>query len=99
VSGSVTALVDHSDKERVIRDNERVLRWLRLVYAGDIGGTNDHARPSVAIRMLKETPILLSLTAMLHALWAMLAASRTWPKIAGLKLPMARAEAGCLRAC
>jgi predicted ATPase len=35
----------------------------------------------------------------LRPLAALLAASRTWPKIAGLKLPMARAEAGCLRAC
>jgi hypothetical protein len=36
----------------------RVLRWLRLVYAGDIVGHLDGARPSVAARMLSEMPDL-----------------------------------------
>src|SRR5262249_7850644 len=31
---------------------ERVLRWLRLVYAGHVAGTNNRASPRVAVRML-----------------------------------------------
>lgn len=37
-----------------------VLYWLRLVYAGDIAGGTNHARPSVALRLLDESPGLLS---------------------------------------
>ncbi len=36
-----------------------VLYWLRLVYAGDIAGGTNHARPSVALRLLDESPGLL----------------------------------------
>jgi ankyrin repeat protein len=36
----------------------RVLRWLRLVYPGHIGGTNNRAHPRVAVRMLAENPDL-----------------------------------------
>ncbi len=30
----------------------QVLSWLRLVYAGDISGSGNRARPAVAVRML-----------------------------------------------
>lgn len=36
-----------------------VLHWLRCVYAGDIAGGADRARPSVAVRLLEESPGLL----------------------------------------
>lgn len=36
-----------------------VLNWLRLVYAGDIAGGTDNARPAVAERLLQEHPDLL----------------------------------------
>ncbi|MGJ7499508.1 ankyrin repeat domain-containing protein [Variovorax sp. ZT5P49] len=36
-----------------------VLYWLRLVYAGDIAGGTNRARPSVALRLLDESPGLL----------------------------------------
>lgn len=38
--------------------DERVLRWLQLVYAGDIDGTVNRANPRVAARMLAEDPNL-----------------------------------------
>jgi ankyrin repeat protein len=38
--------------------SERVLGWLRLVYAGEISGTNSGARPAVAARILAEDPDL-----------------------------------------
>ena len=37
-------------------DAERVLRWLQLVYAGDVVGTVNRANPRVAARMLAENP-------------------------------------------
>jgi len=37
---------------------DRVLRWLRFVYAGDVVGGMDRARPAVAARMLAEEPAL-----------------------------------------
>jgi ankyrin repeat protein len=37
----------------------RVMRWLRLVYAGDIASGANRARPAVAVRMLEEDPGLL----------------------------------------
>ena len=36
----------------------RVLRWLGLVYHGDVDGTVDRANPRVAVRMLAESPDL-----------------------------------------
>jgi hypothetical protein len=36
------------------------LGWSQLVYAGDISGTANRARPAVAARMLAETPDLLA---------------------------------------
>jgi len=36
-----------------------VLHWLRCVYAGDIAGGADRARPVVAVRLLEESPGLL----------------------------------------
>jgi hypothetical protein len=36
----------------------RILHWLKLVYAGDIYGTFDRARPLVAARLLAESPDL-----------------------------------------
>jgi ankyrin repeat protein len=33
-----------------------ILRWLRLIYAGDIAGGSDRARPVVAARMLAADP-------------------------------------------
>ncbi|MGJ7530294.1 ankyrin repeat domain-containing protein [Variovorax sp. GB1P17] len=36
-----------------------VLHWLRLVYAGDIAGGSNRAQPSVALRLLEESPGLL----------------------------------------
>ncbi|RIX77186.1 ankyrin repeat domain-containing protein [Acidovorax cavernicola] len=36
-----------------------VLHWLRLVYAGDIAGGTNRARPTVALRLLDENPGLL----------------------------------------
>ena len=37
----------------------QVLGWLRLVYAGDISGSSNRARPAVVSRMLQENPELL----------------------------------------
>jgi hypothetical protein len=39
---------------------ERVLRWLKLVYSGDVAGTVNRANPRVAIRMLAEKPDLVA---------------------------------------
>ena len=36
-----------------------VLQWLRLVYAGDIAGGMNRARPALALRLLEESPGLL----------------------------------------
>jgi ankyrin repeat protein len=36
-----------------------VLQWLRLVYAGDIAGGVNRARPALALRLLEESPGLL----------------------------------------
>ena len=36
-----------------------VLTWLRLVYAGDIAGGTNRARPSIAARLLAEDPSLV----------------------------------------
>ena len=33
-----------------------VLQWLRLVYAGDIAGGTNRARPALALRLLEESP-------------------------------------------
>lgn len=38
---------------------ERLMRWLRLVYSGDITGNLYGARPAIAARMLEEAPGLL----------------------------------------
>ena len=38
----------------------RVIRWLQLVYSGDIHGTTNRANPRVAIRMLAESPDLVA---------------------------------------
>jgi ankyrin repeat protein len=38
----------------------RVLKWCRLVYAGDIAGTSSRANPRVALRMLAEEPGLIA---------------------------------------
>ncbi|WP_432731815.1 hypothetical protein [Variovorax sp. W6] len=35
-----------------------VLQWLRLVYAGDIAGGTNRARPALALRLLEESPDL-----------------------------------------
>ncbi|WP_407147374.1 hypothetical protein [Bradyrhizobium sp. ORS 86] len=37
---------------------DRVLRWLQLVYAGDVDGTTNRANPRVAARLLAEDPDL-----------------------------------------
>ncbi|MBR0754472.1 hypothetical protein JQ604_19995 [Bradyrhizobium jicamae] len=37
---------------------DRVMRWLELVYAGDVDGNANRANPRVAARMLAETPDL-----------------------------------------
>ncbi|HEX5738830.1 MAG TPA: hypothetical protein VFY22_09990, partial [Hydrogenophaga sp.] len=36
-----------------------VLHWLNLVYAGDITGSTNGARPAVAMRLLEENPSLI----------------------------------------
>ncbi|VIO65702.1 hypothetical protein CI1B_08090 [Bradyrhizobium ivorense] len=38
--------------------DDRMRRWLQLVYAGDVDGTADRANPRVAARMLAEDPDL-----------------------------------------
>ena len=38
----------------------RILRWLILVYAGDISGSVNRANPRVAVRMLAESPDLVA---------------------------------------
>lgn len=37
-----------------------VLHWLRLVYAGDVTGSPNRARPTVALRLLEDQPGLLA---------------------------------------
>ena len=44
---------------RAERDH-RVVRWLQLVYSGDIDGTTNRANPRVAIRLLAESPDLVA---------------------------------------
>ena len=39
--------------------SQSVLKWLRLIYAGDIAGGANRARPLVAARLLKENPGLI----------------------------------------
>lgn len=48
------ALVDGGDPAKA------VLHWLGLVYAGDISGGTNRARPSVALRLLQHHPALLA---------------------------------------
>jgi ankyrin repeat protein len=38
---------------------ERVMRWLRLVYAGDVAGSNRRSAPGLAERVLAEQPDLV----------------------------------------
>jgi ankyrin repeat protein len=45
--------------------SDRVLRWLQLVYSGDVGGTANRANPRVAARMLAENPELVAADAWL----------------------------------
>ncbi|MBR0898139.1 hypothetical protein JQ616_24540 [Bradyrhizobium tropiciagri] len=40
--------------------DDRVRRWLQLVYAADVSGTSDRAHPRVAVRMLTEDPGLVA---------------------------------------
>lgn len=40
--------------------DDRVRRWLQLVYAADVDGTTDRANPRVAVRMLTEDPDLVA---------------------------------------
>ncbi|MGY4161566.1 ankyrin repeat protein [Bradyrhizobium sp. USDA 4461] len=40
--------------------DERVRRWLQLLYAADVSGTSDRAHPRVAARMLSEYPDLVA---------------------------------------
>ena len=40
--------------------DDRVRRWLQLVYAADVDGTTDRAHPRVAVRMLTEDPDLVA---------------------------------------
>ncbi|MHC2436854.1 ankyrin repeat domain-containing protein [Bradyrhizobium sp. USDA 4451] len=40
--------------------DERVRRWLQLLYAADVSGTSDRAHPRVAARMLGEYPDLVA---------------------------------------
>jgi ankyrin repeat protein len=44
---------------QAINLSQSVLNWLRLIYAGDIAGGANRARPSVAARLLKENPSLI----------------------------------------
>ena len=39
--------------------NQTALHWLSLVYAGDITGTMDRARPAAALQLLEENPDLI----------------------------------------
>jgi hypothetical protein len=39
--------------------SKAVLHWLRQVYAGDIAGGTNRARPAVASRLLEDNPALL----------------------------------------
>lgn len=41
---------------------QRLMRWLRLVYAGDIAGGTDAARPGVAARLYADDPDLFPQT-------------------------------------
>jgi ankyrin repeat protein len=38
----------------------RVIHWLKLVYSADVTGTGNRASPRVAVRMLAETPDLVT---------------------------------------
>ncbi|SEE43111.1 ankyrin repeat domain-containing protein [Bradyrhizobium erythrophlei] len=40
--------------------DDRVRRWLQLVYAAGVDGTTDRAHPRVAVRMLTEDPDLVA---------------------------------------
>ncbi|MCC8959912.1 ankyrin repeat domain-containing protein [Bradyrhizobium sp. Pear77] len=40
--------------------DDRVRRWLQLVYAAEVNGTTDRAHPRVAMRMLTEDPDLVA---------------------------------------
>ena len=52
---------------QAINLSQSVLNWLRLIYAGDIAGGANRARPSVAARLLKENPVSSAMIPMLHA--------------------------------
>ncbi|WP_315834587.1 hypothetical protein [Bradyrhizobium prioriisuperbiae] len=74
----------------------RVLRWLGLIYAGDVDGSFNRANPRVAIRMLAETPELAAGSSYLacaigdeDALRLMTAADPAWVNRPGgpLQLP------------
>jgi len=39
---------------------DRILRWLQLVYSGDVSGTTNRANPRVAAKMLAEHPDLVA---------------------------------------
>ncbi|UFX43099.1 hypothetical protein HAP47_0028265 [Bradyrhizobium sp. 41S5] len=40
--------------------DDRMRRWLQLVYAADVAGMTDRANPRVAVRMLTEDPYLVA---------------------------------------
>lgn len=76
--------------------SQSVLKWLRLIYAGDIAGGANRARPLVAARLLKENPGLIGgdpyvacATGDLAKLRQATKESRTWLNTPGgpLKLP------------
>ncbi|HIV72541.1 MAG TPA: hypothetical protein H9903_16515 [Candidatus Aquabacterium excrementipullorum] len=54
LQGFVSARRAHADDPA-----KTVFNWLRLVYAGDVAGGTDNARPTVAERLLQEHPGLL----------------------------------------
>ena len=54
LQGFVLARRAHADDPA-----KAVLQWLRLVYAGDIAGGTNRARPALALRLLEESPGLL----------------------------------------
>lgn len=84
-------------RQAAVADPARALRhWLALVYAGDVAGGNNAARPAVAERLLAETPQLLGDDPWLAcavgdeaALRAAIARDPAWVHRAGgpLKLP------------
>ena len=51
LQGFVLARRAHADDPA-----KAVLQWLRLVYAGDIAGGTNRARPALALRLLEESP-------------------------------------------